>query len=412
MLYHHCNRAYDVAASEAAEDAKVKMKRLIATGRQSGQAMIQHVMSKVPQDAIVKAKAMNFEGAAGGLAVKAGDERWTLHGHALRQLAERAGVPAKYLADLSTSQDVWQRDLAAHMLREHYHHDDDRYLVRAVDGEIRGFLSDTYRRLDTRPILASFIEACQALELVCVEGTVTDTRVAIKAVLPLIFEPVPYEVMLFGVQLKNSDFGAGRLELTPFLLRLWCTNKACLENALAQIHLGKRLPENIRFAEETYQADTQAQALAVRDVMTSVLSPEAIEETQALIIAANEQGVDWRGVSRRLESMLGKAGVEKVRDVYANDRDVDHLPTAAAGGKEGELNLWRLTNAISWVSNSIEDGDQRMDLERLAGEMLLKAKDRRDAIVERRRAAVGADLVDEIISRREGEAGGEQALQA
>ena len=114
MLYHHCNRAYDVAASEAAEDAKVKMKRLIATGRQSGQAMIQHVMSKVPQDAIVKAKAMNFEGAAGGLAVKAGDERWTLHGHALRQLAERAGVPAKYLADLSTSQDVWQRDLAAH----------------------------------------------------------------------------------------------------------------------------------------------------------------------------------------------------------------------------------------------------------------------------------------------------------
>jgi hypothetical protein len=190
---------------------------------------------------------------------------------------------------------------------------------------------------------------------------VTEVRVALKAMLPYIFEPTPNEVLCFGVQFQNSDFGAGKLNVRAFTLRLWCTNKAVLEDALSQVHLGGKLPEDIVFSEQTYRLDTETQVSAVRDVVFASLSAEKVDTYCRAIREATDTEVDWRKINRRLASALNKTEQEKVREAF-DGNDVHNLPP----GK----NTWRLSNAISWIANTVEDADRRMDLERLAGEVI------------------------------------------
>ena len=38
------------------------------------------------------------------------------------------------------------------------------------------------------------------------EGYVTDTKIAIQAIMPEVDEPVPGEVVAYGLSLENSDF--------------------------------------------------------------------------------------------------------------------------------------------------------------------------------------------------------------
>jgi hypothetical protein len=104
--------------------------------------------------------------------------------------------------------------------------------VRTLNNEVRGFLSDSYRRLDSRPIIEAFVTGVQRLGALPYKGIVTDTKVAIQAILPDVFETViPGEVLAFVLSLENSDFGNGALSLRVGALRIWCDN-------LSDLHRG------------------------------------------------------------------------------------------------------------------------------------------------------------------------------
>ena len=88
--------------------------------------------------------------------------RYRLHRNAVGQVAGKLRIPPKYLRELSES-GSWQRQLAAHLLNEHSGWSDrSRVLVRVVDDEVRGILSDSYRRLDSCRILTAFLSQAQA----------------------------------------------------------------------------------------------------------------------------------------------------------------------------------------------------------------------------------------------------------
>ena len=71
---------------------------------------------------------------------------FNLHGNAISQISEKMGIPAKYLRELSAG-DVWQKQLCATILNEHSGWTErTRVLIRAVGMEVRGVLSDSYRR--------------------------------------------------------------------------------------------------------------------------------------------------------------------------------------------------------------------------------------------------------------------------
>jgi hypothetical protein len=375
MLHHHGPAGtYDVAASEAATRARSLMEQKIETGKQSAIQLYERVHAAVPVDAIVRGRGLAFQYGVGPedmpVSVSAGGSPMGIHRHALQQMAGKAGIPGQYLAELVGAPEGWKRELAARTLTDHFtrtqvvQREDlsgSRHLVRAVNGEVRGFLSDRYRRLDSRPLLEAFAEGCRELGAVPVEGTTTDVRVALKAYLPMVFEPVPNEVMCLGVEWSNSDFGAGKHALRAFIYRLWCANGAVMEDAMSQVHLGGRLADTIEFSDRTYALDTRASVSALRDVVAGTLGPKSVNTLLATIRAADEKKVEWRSVSTLLGKKLLKEELKAARDAFDSE-DVINLPA----GKS----IWRVSNAISWIAGKTEDQDRKLELQRLAGAVI------------------------------------------
>ena len=156
------------------------MEKRIEDGRKSAINLFEYVEQQQPVDRLAHGVALQFDVAnpkpvekpkvvtladaleateeahrVKGLAIKVGDKA-PLEGisdHALGQLATRADIPTAYLRELAHGKD-WQQVLAAEILRRHYTHGNgtDKYLVRSVLGQVRGVLSSSYRRLDSRPL--------------------------------------------------------------------------------------------------------------------------------------------------------------------------------------------------------------------------------------------------------------------
>lgn len=323
---------------------------------------------------IIKAAGIGFSASEAGrleyFAPVANDaeQRETLHRNALSQLAGRLNIPMAYVDHLTGAQekngdetDRWGLSFLARTLREHVIHSDDRYLIRSVGGEARAVLSDKFRRIDCRPGALTLLEAAKGAGMIISDGTFTDTRSALKFIKPEPIEVFPNEWMVFGFDWGNSDYGRGASDLRLFFNRLWCWNGAVGESVVRQIHIGRRLQEDVSYAQDTLDADAHASALALRDAAAHAISEKKIQAMIEGIRAANEQKIDGKGRAEALKKTLNKGEVEKVVEAF-NSPDVENMP---AGNT-----LWRWSNAISWVGGGLEDADRRIDFERLAGDVM------------------------------------------
>ena len=344
-------------------EAVSKLNRLIEDGRQNAGRVIEHVMTHQPQDYIVKANALQFSGN-GGLSVALNDAEFGVHRFALGQIAETASLPVKFLDSLTASD--WGRALIAHNLSEIFQHrDGKRHLVRTLNNEVRGFLSDSYRRLDSRPIIEAFVAGVQRLGALPYKGIVTDNKVAIQAILPDVFDVIPGEVIAFVLSLENSDFGNGALSLRVGALRIWCDNLAVFEENMRQIHLGRRLDENIIFSQKTYLLDTRTTVSALEDIIGVQLNREGLRRRMELLAVTAQKAVDPQAAMKMLKDSLGVGQAQQVIDAYKS-ADIEMLP---AGN-----DAWRLSNAISWIAGKETDGEKKLDLMKLAGKVLLPAR--------------------------------------
>lgn len=374
MLYHHDDRTYAEAASDAARQARAKLEATIANGRAHAMGVIAKVQDEVPEDRVVKGKALTFgvDSEHGGLVAEVPDPAPTtirgstalaVHNNALQQLAERgpASMPMKYVRELQES--PWGRELLADSLTRIYANSDfdERYLARSFGGQLRGFLSSSYRRLDSRPLLDAFASAVAKVGAVPVEGYVTDTRVTLKALMPQVYEPVPGEVVALGLAWGNSDYGNGAHSLRIFMLRLWCTNYAIGDESLRQVHLGASLSEDMTYSDRTYRLDTARSASMVRDTVDMTLGPDGVYRALAAVKQANEDKVESKQVGAYLRKRLGAGLATQVSDAFSS-ADVEMMPPGQT--------RWRLSNAISWVAGQTPDTETKLDLMRAAGEVL------------------------------------------
>lgn len=109
---------------------------------------------------------------------------FNLHGNAISQISEKMGIPAKYLRELSAG-DAWQKQLCATILNEHSGWTErTRVLIRAVGMEVRGVLSDSYRRLNSVDILTAFIREAGGQGAVVSDAYMNDTKVWCETILP------------------------------------------------------------------------------------------------------------------------------------------------------------------------------------------------------------------------------------
>lgn len=378
-MIHHDNRTYAVAHSEAASKARVKLDEFIQRHARSANTVVERVQSETPFDKILTSDRLVVgAGTDGGFTLGVRDHDSTgaayeLHDHAFRQIAQHAGVPAKYLTELQTERGAWGNELALHNLNTILRNSEpSRHLVRYVrpmgtdKREVRGFLSDRYRRLDSRPLLESFVTACQSIGAIAVEGYSQDTRIKVRAVLPQVYEPLPNEPMVFGLEWGNSDFGHGGHYVSLWVMRMWCTNLAIGESCLRQVHLGKRLDDDIEYSRRTLELDTQTNSSALSDVVKHSIGPKQIQCYVESVRKVADKAVEGKDVATLLKDSLQKSEIEKVKSAFESPDEVN-LPKGNS--------VYRLSNALSWIAQS--EGlstDRKLELQRKAGE-LLGAKD-------------------------------------
>jgi len=357
--------------------AQSRLEQYIAQGQARAVGLQERILREIPTDAVAKSEVLQFRALEPGFSASSpagitvalgnqgGENRYAIHRHALGHLAEQAKMPMAY-ADHLLTQGQWGADLLARNLNDGVRlgQPKSRYLVRRVGTEVRAVLSSKFRRIDARPILDTLIGEAQRAGAIVVDGRGSDIRVEMKFIVPKIFEPAPGEFMVFGFAWSNSDFGAGANNLRAFANRLACWNGMTMEQALRQVHLGRQLTDDVEWSQQTLELDTRTAVSAARDTARALLSEVKIAETAEKITRAAEEGIDPKAKLESLKKRVSKTDAKEIADAF-NSPDVVNLP---AGNT-----MWRFSNAISLVARDAENVDRKLELERLAGDVLKAA---------------------------------------
>jgi hypothetical protein len=373
-MIHHSEKDYDVALGEATAGFKAKLEEMIHKTQASAMSVIEKVQRETPVDRVADSTSLEFVVSGDNATILMGLRNRKakhffqegLHKHALDQVTDRAGIPGTYVNRLLEK--PYGRALIVENLSRIFKEEENKkFLVRSVNEQVRGVLSNSFKRMDSGPIIEAFAGACQKIGAVPVEGIGGDLRWAVKAILPMVFQPAAKrgmeEVLAFGVQLSNSDYGKGVLGLNAFCTRLVCTNTATLEQVMRQVHLGKRLSDDIEFSEDTYKLDTKTQVSAVKDMVHQILAPDKVNALVGRIGEALEARIDPKQAWQELPKMgLLKGEIDKIKEVFL-DGDVEVLPRGTTQA--------RLSNAVSWFAKTATTAERRLELEQIAGELLL-----------------------------------------
>lgn len=297
--------------------------------------------------------------------------QYSLHDNAIGQLAEKMGIPSRYLRQLASG-DEWQRQLASTVLNEHSGWTQrTRVLVRTVGQEVRGVLSDSYRRLNSVEILTAFVQEASQQGAVIADAFMSDTKVWAETILPTPLT-IPTrkngDVIIFaGARFSTSDYGDGAVDMRAFLLNGACLNGMVRESVMKQVHLGSRLPDNLQLSNRTYELDTRTTTSAVRDLTKGLFSKDNLMQKAIEIQGASEIDVDFDQELKRLVKggSLLKSESESVEKILMrNDPD---------DGVQGGSTLWKLTQAITAHARDIEPIRSR-ELHEISGALLNRVR--------------------------------------
>lgn len=299
------------------------------------------------------------------------DGQFTMHDNAIGQMADRMGIPQRYLRQLASG-DPWAIALAAYVLNQHSDWTQrSRVLVRTVGSQVRGILSDSYRRLNSVEILTAFVQEAAGQGAVISDVYMNDTKVWAETILPTpITVPTKNngDVIIFaGARFSTSDYGDGAVDMRAFLLNGACLNGMVRESVMKQVHLGSKLPDNLALSQQTYELDTKTTVSAVKDLTKGLFSKDNLMAKAVEIQEASEVEVDFNKELKRLTSnggLLKQEGKEVEKILMRNDPD---------DGVQGGATLWKLTQAITAHARELTPERSR-ELHELSGQLLNRVR--------------------------------------
>lgn len=359
--------------TESGRIARNKLETKFASGRSSVTEVMEKIEATIPHDLLAWNNALNFKETDYGVTIDIPGQNnsptnLSVHKHALQQLADEARIPKKFIDVLVNDK---QSDLLAHVLNERFHQmTPDRHMARTVDGQLMGWLSMHYKRLDTPTLAMVFFEECHKLGAVPAGGKYMDTKSVITMMLPYCFEPFPGEVLGFGMQFWKGDFGGVSCSAQNFVERLLCLNGMTGRDGLRKIHLGKEMNEETFSNPKIIELQTELVAEQIRETIRRCIAPDAVREKMAVIKVANEKDVNIRDAleAMRKGAKLTKEEAARCTELY-NTADIELLPPVSGRPKKGEGSLWRLSNVLSLLAQETE-GERILELQSLAGETI------------------------------------------
>lgn len=299
------------------------------------------------------------------------DGLFSLHDNAIGQLADRMGVPQRYLRTLASGE-TWAKNLAAEILNEHSGWTQrTRVLVRTVGTQVRGVLSDSYRRLNSVEILTAFVQEASRQGAVISDAYMNDTKVWAETILP---QPIVIptakngDVIIFaGARFSTSDYGDGAVDMRAFLLNGACLNGMVRESVMKQVHLGSKLPDNLQLSQRAYELDMRTTVSAVKDLTKGLFSRDNLMKKACEIQGASEIDVDFEHELKKLtrDGGLLKSERKEVEKILMRNDPED--------GVQGGATLWKLTQAITAHARELTPERSR-ELHEISGALLNRVK--------------------------------------
>ena len=319
------------------------------------------------QDMVVPSSLMRCHTDEGGgckMMIEANDGvgEYGITNLARRQLAEKLKIPFAYFERMRAEQAA----LLDRNVNTWLQTDNERRMIRTLDGQVRAVLSDRYRRLDNYDLAENVLPILQRLADARFESVeLTETKMYIKVVTPRVeYEIAPGDVVQAGIVITNSEVGHGTLSVQPLVYRLVCRNGLIAsDRALRKTHVGRILQSEDEaitvFRDDTLAADDKAFFLKVRDVVEAAVSEATFRQ-----VAEKMQ--------KTLDIKLTGDPVKTV-EVLANRYALNEVERAGVLRQlivEGDLSGYGLVNAVTHYSHDVEDYDRATEFEALGGKLI------------------------------------------
>ena len=240
-------------------------------------------------------------------------------------------------------------------------------MIRVLDGNVRAFLSDRYRRLDNLELCAAVLPVINEMKGANIESCeVTPSHLYIKVVNRKLKAEVRVgDVVQAGFVVSNSEVGLGSLRVEPLVFRLVCKNGLiCKDLAQKKYHVGRQVNLSDDSAYEVYSDETLAQDdkaffMKVQDIVRT-----AVDEAKFLLTVDKMR----EATQIPLEHNPVKS-VELLADKFLlteNERG-DILRQLFFGG---DNTRYGLINAVTSASKIAKSYERATELERIGGEIL------------------------------------------
>lgn len=280
-----------------------------------------------------------------------------------QQISARLGIPYRYYQKMQTEQPA----LLDENVNTWLHETPERRMVRTLDGRVRAFLSDRYRRLDNLELCAAVLPVIREMKGANIEScAVTETHLYLKVINRRMKAEVAVgDVVQAGFVISNSEVGLGSLKVEPLVFRLICKNGLiCKDFTQKKYHVGRQAGGRDEEAYELYSDETIAQDdkaffMKVKDTVRCAADEAKFQLT----------------VDRMREAMHVPLEHEPVKEVELL-ADKFQLTQAERGDvlrqlfMSGDSTRYGLLNAVTAASKICDDYERATELERIGGEIL------------------------------------------
>ena len=279
-----------------------------------------------------------------------------------RQIAERLNIPFKYYERMRAD----YPELLDKNINGWLQKNPEKRMLRTLDGKLRAFLSDRYRRLDNLELVDHVLPVIAQMKGCSIESCdITETHLYMKIInKTLKAEIVPGDIVQAGFVISNSEIGLGALKVEPLVYRLICKNGLiCKELAHKKYHAGRQVEDTDNayelYSDETLAADDKAYFLKVQDIVSAAVDEAkfnlAVDKMRsALNVPTGEDPVKT---------------VEVLGDKYILNK-MERASILRHFIMGNDFSAFGLVNAVTRSSQDVSDYNRATELERLGGTLL------------------------------------------
>lgn len=312
------------------------------------------------RDYLVSTQSMHLYSGAYGLYVNIDGVNYPfgMSEIAHSQLGQYLEIPAKYYAKmqeekpwlLASNVNAWLEDAKA-----------DKRMLRTLDGNVRAFLSDKYRRIDNADVAEAVLPIIGSMPEARVESCeITKTRMYIKAVNPRLQTDVKVgDTVQSGILISNSEVGMGSVNICTLIFRLACTNGMIVQDtssAVRKYHIGRQNTADFDmsiYRDETIEADNRAFLLKMQDAVRAAVDQAQFAAVVDQMREASEAKIEPVTVPAIVELASSRFGITQ----NESEGVLGHLIEG------GDLSLYGLSNAVTRYAQDVGSYDRSTELE-------------------------------------------------